>query len=106
MDTRPLFSIPPERAQRLGQDLADVLKLGLDETFSAIASLPGDPAERENDALSMVSGLAAMIGVQLVGRMMKAKHVGLDAAMRLAIVDIEFRLRGTIDFATSRDGAA
>lgn len=95
-DTRPLFSVPDEHAQRIGQDLADAVKVMLDHAFAAVLSLPGDPAERRNDALSLVSGLSAMVGVQLVGRLVQFKAVPLEVALPIAVKDIGHRIQVTV----------
>lgn len=91
-DTRPPFSPSPPAVAAIGQRLVERLKPMLDESFDAVTMLPGDPAERENDALSMVSTVAAFAGLQLVGRVMAMKQVPVGTALHIAVSDFQRRL--------------
>lgn len=95
-DRRPLFSIPDPQVQQQAQAFADALKLMLDAAFATVLALPGNPAERENDAVSTVCGMASMAGVQFVGRLIERTGIDVDLALSLALADIEHRMRGTL----------
>lgn len=91
-DQRPPISPTPPAAAAIGQQLVDQLKPMLDRAYDDIVALPGNPAERENDALSVTANVAAFVGMQLTARLMMGKQVDIAIAATVAVQDITERL--------------
>lgn len=91
-DQRPPHSPMPIEAAAIGQHVVDQLKPVLDAAYAQVAALPGNPAERENDALSIVANVGAFVGLQLTARLMMTKRIDPETAMALASQDVVARM--------------
>ena len=91
-DPRPLHSPTPAEAAAIGQQLVDQLKPMLDIAYDQIIALPGNPAERENDALSVLATIGGFVGLQLTARLMKTKRIDPETAMALAAEEMAQRI--------------
>jgi hypothetical protein len=90
----------PELAA-IGQELVNQLKPMLDEAFVRVATAPGNPAERVNDALSTIATVGAFVAQQLTARLMFTKQAPLDVAATIALDEIARRLISQIVEVTS-----
>lgn len=91
-DNRPHVSPTPPAAAAIGQDLVDRLKPMLDDAFDRIVALPGSPAERENDALSVIAHIGCFVGLQMTCRLMQLKRVDPETAMAVTLGNISDRM--------------
>jgi hypothetical protein len=103
-DQRPQSSPMPDAAAAIGQELVDQLKPMLDSAFDRVSALPGNPAERQNEALSVLAHVGAFVGLQLTARLMRAKRIAPDDAMAVTLGEISERM--TLEFVTLVFGGA
>lgn len=91
-DTRSFFTPSPPEVARIGQQLVEALKPMLDDAFDTVMALPGDPAERQNDALSLISTVAAFAGMQFAARLALCKGIEFSDALYAATHDVQRRM--------------
>ena len=91
-DHRPETSPRPTAAAAIGQELVDQLKPMLDRAFDAAIALPGDSAERQNDALSLMAHLGSFVGLQMTARLMQLKGCDPETAMAITMSNISDRM--------------
>lgn len=82
----------PDAAAKIGQALVDQLKPLLDRAFEDIVALPGNTAERENDALSAIVNVGSFVALQMSARLMKLKHLDPETAMAITMSNIADRM--------------
>lgn len=82
----------PAEAAAIGQEVVDRLKPMLDTAYDAVMALPGSPAERQNDALSIVANVGAFVALQMSARLMQTKQVDPETAMAVTMGNISDRL--------------
>jgi len=73
-------------------ELARELQVAHDRSLA----LPGDPAERENDAVSTTSEFAAVAGIKAVSRLMVAKGTDVATTWPLIVIDIQTRMQAIL----------
>lgn len=91
-DSRPETSPMPPTAAGIGQAVVDQLKPLLDRAFDEVIALPGNPAERENDALSIIANVGAFVVLQMTARLMQLKRVDPETAMAVTLGNISDRM--------------
>lgn len=82
----------PASAAAIGQAVVDQLKPLLDAAFDQVRAMPGNPAERENDALSLIAHVGAFVGLQMSARLMHCKRVDPETAIAVALGNISDRM--------------
>ena len=93
-DTRPLYSAPEVIA--IAAPITDALKLQLDAAFASILALPGNPEERENDALSFLAHVGSLVALYGTVKLIHRKSVPAGVALRSTLEDYDFRIRRTL----------
>lgn len=79
-------------AAAIGQAVVDQLKPLLDDAFVRIDALPGNPAERENDALPALAHIGSFVALQLTARLMQRKRVDPETAIAITMENISERV--------------
>lgn len=93
-DTCDTYTMARPEMQALYKKHADVMLDQMREAFDAILALEGDPAELVNDALSIMSELAASASLLFMAKMMESKP-GIDSTVvwTMCVVDMQNRMR-------------
>lgn len=89
-------------AAAIGQHVVDQVKPLLDAAYVRVAALDGNPAERQNDALSIVATVGAFVTLQLTARLMMTKNAEPETALSIAITEIADR--ACAEFAVTMSG--
>lgn len=89
-DQRPLYTISDH--QELFRQHGDRIYDEMRAAFDAIMAQPGKPEELINDALSIMSELAAAAGVLFLAKLMEAKKADPMAIWATGVVDIQNRM--------------
>lgn len=84
-DKRALRSPMPPAARAIVDEAFKEVHVVIDKAFRAALALPGNPAEIENDALSVLQNVAAFAGAHFVTEVALAKKVDVNIARTVAL---------------------
>ena len=96
-DTLPLISDVDPAVRAIFDEAFEQLGEVLVGTFQKASELPGNEAERENDALSVSSELCAVALLHFILTLREAKQQPLSVVTGVALQDVMLRLRSALD---------
>lgn len=91
-DTRPRLSVMPAHLLAVLEKYQPDLERILAGVFDDVMASEGSPAELQNDALSMMSQLSAIVTSIYIAKVAEAKAIPLGFAATIAMPDLELRL--------------
>lgn len=95
-DARPDPSPMDESAEAIAQQATIDTRIILESAYQAVKESPGDPDERDNDALSVLAHLAGFCAVHMIARMAETKGVSLNDAYVISVKNIMTRIQDQI----------
>lgn len=94
-DTRPAHSPADAEMAAVVHRASERIERIASDAAIAVGMLPGIPAERRHDALSVYSILATDLAARLLVQLSASQQLTLGRACEVVLLDLEHRLRKT-----------